>query len=184
MFKVIKIKEKKIIYDTRTNLRAKYLRLTVFSDGRLVVTVPKKVKEEQIVRFLKQKANWIIKSISVFQKQNIKLNTYNLSLNDCKNYTLKFIENRINYYNQFYDFCFKKIYIKDHISRWGSCSVRKNLNFNYRLIFLPLCLSDYVIIHELCHLKYLDHSIHFWNLVKKTVPDYKEREKFLKKIYF
>ena len=76
---------------------------------------------------------------------------------------------------------FNKIYVKDVSSHWGSCSIRRNLNFNYRLAMIPVELADYVIIHELCHLKEMNHSASFWNLVEKYLPDYREKRNRLKK---
>ena len=73
------------------------------------------------------------------------------------------------------------IRIKSQKSRWGSCSELGNLNFNWHLILLPESLMEYVVVHELCHLRYLNHSEDFWNCVKQILPDYKERETELKK---
>ncbi|WP_187648529.1 M48 metallopeptidase family protein [Nitrosophilus labii] len=64
--------------------------------------------------------------------------------------------------------------------RWGSCSSKKNLNFSYRLIMAPKDVIDYVIIHELSHLTYMNHSKYFWTLVSKRCPNYIEYEKWLK----
>lgn len=75
---------------------------------------------------------------------------------------------------------YQRVSIRNQKSRWGSCSARGNLNFNYRLIFLPAELRDYVIVHELCHLKQMNHSQSFWNEVAKVLPDYQERIKKLK----
>jgi len=75
---------------------------------------------------------------------------------------------------------FAKIHIKDQKSRWGSCSGRGNLNFNWRLIMAPEPVCDYVIIHELCHLRFMDHSASFWKLVESICPDYKQYRNWLK----
>jgi len=66
-------------------------------------------------------------------------------------------------------------------SRWGSCSVSGNLNFNYKLIHLPEDIAEYIVAHELCHLAEFNHSKKFWELVSKTIPDHKLRRKRLKK---
>ncbi|MGN1181091.1 MAG: M48 family metallopeptidase [Suilimivivens sp.] len=75
---------------------------------------------------------------------------------------------------------FKDIHIKDQKSRWGSCSSKGNLNFNWRLVMAPESVLDYVVIHELCHLRYMDHSEHFWNLVSGVCPAYRQYRKWLK----
>ncbi len=64
----------------------------------------------------------------------------------------------------------KRLAIRNTRSRWGSCSSRKNLNFNYRILDLPPELRDYVIVHELCHLKELNHGRRFWDLMELMVP--------------
>ncbi|MDP4020583.1 MAG: M48 family metallopeptidase [Candidatus Adlerbacteria bacterium] len=76
-------------------------------------------------------------------------------------------------WNRHYQLPVKKVFIKNHKSRWGSCSERGNLNFNYRLVFLPPHLQAYLVIHELCHLAHFNHGPEFWALVAQTVPSYK-----------
>lgn len=75
----------------------------------------------------------------------------------------------------------KTVRFKNQKSVWGSCSELGNLNFNIKLLFLPKDLTDYVIVHELCHLKFLNHSKDFWKLVSLHCPAYKTREKQLQK---
>lgn len=81
---------------------------------------------------------------------------------------------RIEHFNAIYGFTFNSVKIKNTTSRWGSCSSKGNLNFNYRMVFLPEKLSDYIIVHELCHLGEFNHSQKFWGLVSRTIPDYME----------
>lgn len=70
--------------------------------------------------------------------------------------------------------------IKDVRSRWGSCSSKRNLNFNWRLVMAPLEVLDYVVVHELCHLKEMNHSPAFWKLVEDILPDYRKQREWLK----
>ena len=79
---------------------------------------------------------------------------------------------RLNHFNQYYKLKWKRVAIRDTRSRWGSCSEDKNLNFSYKLLFLPDYLRDYVIIHELCHLQHLHHRQSFWDLVAEQAPEY------------
>jgi len=74
--------------------------------------------------------------------------------------------------------------IRDQSSRWGSCSWKGNLNFSYKLVLLPEHLADYVVVHELCHLREMNHSPRFWALVSQTVPDYRAKRRELKKLLF
>lgn len=75
---------------------------------------------------------------------------------------------------------YEDIRIKDQKSRWGSCSSKGNLNFNYRIIMAPETVCDYVVIHELCHLVHMDHSPAFWSLVESVCPTYRQYVKWLK----
>lgn len=74
-----------------------------------------------------------------------------------------------------------RIAIRNTRSRWGSCSSKGNLNFSYRLSLLPAHLSDYVIIHEVCHLREFNHSSRFWDLVALISPDFDKQREELKK---
>jgi predicted metal-dependent hydrolase len=73
-----------------------------------------------------------------------------------------------------------RIVIKGQKSIWGSCSTKNNINYNWRLIMAPLSVLDYVVVHELCHLKHHDHSSRFWSFVGSIMPDYMEKKKWLK----
>ncbi len=83
--------------------------------------------------------------------------------------------NRIQFFNQIYNFRVNRITIRNQKTRWGSCSKRGNINFNYKIALLPSELSDYIVVHELCHLGQFNHSKDFWDLVAQAIPDHKER---------
>ena len=76
---------------------------------------------------------------------------------------------------------FNMVRIKNVKTIWGSCSSKKNLKFNFKLFFLPEALIDYVFVHELAHLKHMNHSKAFWSEVEKQIPDYKKRREELKR---
>jgi len=90
------------------------------------------------------------------------------------------VHDRINHFNASYRFPLRRVFIKNHRSRWGSCSERGNLNFNYKIVFLPQELADYIIVHELCHLAEFNHSHRFWDLVGQMVPGHKSLRKQLR----
>ncbi|WP_077343260.1 M48 family metallopeptidase [Pseudocolwellia agarivorans] len=70
--------------------------------------------------------------------------------------------------------------VKRYKARWGSCNNKHELSFNYLLIMAPTWVFDYVIVHELCHIKHLNHSVQFWGLVEKHMPHYKQADQWLK----
>jgi predicted metal-dependent hydrolase len=90
---------------------------------------------------------------------------------------------RIAHLNCFYGYRIGKISIRNQKTRWGSCSRRGNLSFNYRLIYLPPAHQDYIIAHELCHLGQFNHSKDFWALVAHAVPNAKLIRKELRTKY-
>ncbi len=91
---------------------------------------------------------------------------------------------RVNYIAEKFNFQVGKISIRSQQTRWGSCSSKGNLSFNYNLLRFRKEVVDYVVIHELCHVKEMNHSEKFWNLVEKYCPDYKKLRKELKKHSF
>lgn len=88
---------------------------------------------------------------------------------------------RLEYFNKFYNYKWNRIIIRNQKTRWGSCSKKGNLNFNYKIALLSSEMADYIIVHELCHLKEFNHSRNFWELVEKTIPNYKKIKQKLKK---
>src|SRR3989344_7591097 len=99
-----------------------------------------------------------------------------------KEHTRALVKQKLAQYNQVYGFKINRVAIKNTKSRWGSCSKKCNLNFNYRLVLLPERLADYVIVHELCHLGEFNHSKNFWKLVAMGMQDYLSVKKQFKKI--
>jgi len=90
------------------------------------------------------------------------------------------IEERVQYYSSVLGEEYGQIRIKDQKSCWGSCSGKKNLNFNWHLVLTPPEILDYVVVHELCHLRQMNHSRDFWREVERILPDYKARRKWLR----
>ena len=81
---------------------------------------------------------------------------------------------RLAYFNTHYNYSWNRVAIRNQRRCWGSCTSLKNLNFNYKILLLPQHLRDYIIVHELCHLKELNHGANFWALVAEQVPEYKK----------
>lgn len=92
----------------------------------------------------------------------------------------EYIPQRVAHYQQFTGGAYERIVIRDQKTRWGSCSSNKTLSFNYRLMLAPPQILDYVVVHELCHLKHMNHSREFWAAVEEVMPDYKIYRKWLR----
>lgn len=103
---------------------------------------------------------------------------YNIWL---RNFAKRYLPERTNDLADKYGFKINKVTVRNQKTRWGSCSVRGNLSFNFNLVQYKKEIIDYVILHELCHLKEMNHSKKFWLLVEKICPDYKILRKELKK---
>jgi predicted metal-dependent hydrolase len=86
---------------------------------------------------------------------------------------------QVDYYSKLLALPYKKLKIKDQKTRWGSCSAKKNINLNWRIIMAPNQVIAYVIIHELTHLRYMNHSQQFWDTVEHYLPDYKKWKTWL-----
>lgn len=82
------------------------------------------------------------------------------------------VHERLEYWSMHYGCSYGRVAIRDQRTRWGSCSSKQNLNFNYRIVFLASHLADYIIVHELCHLLELNHGPQFWEHVARTMPEY------------
>lgn len=91
-----------------------------------------------------------------------------------------FITQRLLELNQIYGFKYQRVSIKNQSTRWGSCSKQGNLNFHYKVAQLPADVADYVLVHELCHLQELNHSKQFWQLVARTLPNYRDLRRALR----
>jgi len=169
-------------YNLKRSKRAKRMRIAVFCDGRVVVTVPKFLKDNIVAEFLTQKKNWIVQKINKFLQHPRRV-VRARTKRDYKRYkdeALNLLLERIEYFNQLYGYKYNKISVKNQKSRWGSCSRKGNLNFNYKILFLSEEARDYIVVHELCHLNEFNHSKKFWDLVKKVIPNFREIRKSLK----
>ncbi|MBI4253251.1 M48 family metallopeptidase [Candidatus Uhrbacteria bacterium] len=180
MKKVIRTHERIILYTLRKSKRAKHVRISVNCDGAVLVTQPMRVPFDRIEGIVAKKLGWIIGKIDFF-KQFVSSRKRSLAeYQKCKKDALDLVQSRIEYFNSFYGFTIGRIAIRNQRTRWGSCSKKGNLNFNYRITQLTPGLIDYIVVHELCHLAELNHSKKFWRLVERTMPKHNELRQLLK----
>ncbi len=170
-------------YIVRRSLRARSVRLSVYPDGRVTVSAPRFVSLRRIQQFVESRAGWIGERMNFFRARGVPIADparAKTSYLKHKEAARTLVHDRLAYVNQVYGFSYKRVCIKNQRTRWGSCSKKGNLNFSYRLLFLPLHLADYVIVHELCHLKEMNHAPAFWELVSRACPTYVELRRELR----
>ncbi|MDR3559166.1 MAG: M48 family metallopeptidase [Candidatus Pacebacteria bacterium] len=173
-----------IKYELRKNRRSRYMRLSVLPDASIRVTIPWRSDETAAEKFLLEKAEWLLEKLAIFKNKKISVLPLATRADYLKNKELarSIAEQKLRYFNTFYNFSWNRIAIRNQKTRWGSCSKNGNLNFSYRIIYLGEKMCDYIIVHELCHLGQFNHSKNFWALVEQTVPDYKKIRKEIKKL--
>lgn len=160
----------------RKNALAKKVSITINSRGAVRATIPWWVSKGNAISFVKDNKIWILDKLA--ETKDRKAESL-LQLGGKEDYLAEkenartFVLQKLKQFNQFYGFSFERVAIRDQRTRWGSCSGKRNLNFNYRIIHLPIEHADYLIVHELCHLKQMNHSKDFWELVSQAIPDYR-----------
>ena len=164
----------------------KTVAIQVNSDLSVTVRAPRSASEKDIEEILKKKEAWISKHIEKIKKTKERLeaeSTEKLTREKVialAEEALKVIPERVEYFAKVIGATYGKITIRNQKTRWGSCSSKGNLNFNCLLMLAPSEVLDYVVVHELCHRKQMNHSKAFWLEVEKVLPNYKEVRKWLK----
>ncbi|MFA5839825.1 MAG: SprT family zinc-dependent metalloprotease [Candidatus Margulisiibacteriota bacterium] len=160
------------------------LALQIAHDGGLVIRAPHRLPEDVIRQFVQKKMAWIVKKQQI-ARQRINLNSRQTDLNateikEYKQRALAVISDRSQYFAEIMGVNYKRLSITSAQQRWGSCTQQGHVNFSWRLVLQPLSIIDYVVVHELAHLRHLNHSKKFWELVSTILPDYKQRRAWLK----
>ena len=151
-----------------------------------VVALTRYASKKEIDRIVEKNETWIYKHIEIIKKNKADyeaLNVEKLTSEEIKTLaeqTLKLILQRVEYFARQVGVDYGRITIRNQKTRWGSCSSKRNLNFNCLLMLAPAEILDYVVVHELCHRKEMNHSKAFWVEVEKVLPDYRESVKWLK----
>lgn len=164
----------------------KTVAIQVNSNLSVTVRAPRSASEKDIEEILKKKEAWISKHIEKIKKTKERLeaeSTEKLTREKVialAEEALKVIPERVEYFAKVIGVTYGKITVRNQKTRWGSCSSKGNLNFNCLLMLAPPEVLDYVVVHELCHRKQMNHSKAFWLEVEKVLPDYKEVRKWLK----
>ena len=150
--------------------------------GRVIVRAPQRMSKAEIERFVASKADWINKHLEAAkQRQSVSVQPFTATeIQQLADAALQDIPQRVRKYAAIIGVTVGRITIRNQKTRWGSCSSKGNLNFNCLLMLCPEEIRDYVVVHELCHRKELNHSSRFWNEVACIMPDYAQHRKWLK----
>ena len=162
----------------------KTIAVEVRQDGSVLVRAPRNCPQSRIDTFLKEKQAWVLAKVEEQkEKEADSMKIQPLSEAEQRLYRDKareIFEQKVSYYARMMGVSYGRIAIRDQKTRWGSCSGEGNLNFNWRLIFAPAGVLDYVVVHELAHRKEMNHSPRFWRVVEDTMPEYRKYQKWLK----
>lgn len=158
--------------------------IKITADMQIVVFVPLYVSDNEIERLVISKSKWIDEHMlkvqsTIDERSKLEKITFE-QVKELADQAVEYIPKRVKYYAEKENFVYNKITIKNLVSRWGSCSTKGNLNFNCLLMLTPDYVIDYIVVHELCHLREMNHSEKFWAEVEKIMPDYQRAELWLK----
>ena len=184
MKKHIELHQKKVAYTLKVSNRARRMRLAIYCDGAFVVTVPQNMNQGLVEQFIIKKSQWVLDKLEYFKSFSgtLFIKSTKKDFADHKEEALALAERRVEHFNKIYKFRFNKINIKNQKTRWGSCSRKGNLNFNYKIALLPQRMADYIIVHELCHLAHADHGPAFYRILQRLLPDWQARKARLERL--
>ncbi len=168
--------------------KRKSISIQIKENGDVEVRAPQYISDRQISQFVNSKQDWITekrtKALERYQslpqatpEEEAKIAFLEKKFRKAAK---DYIPYRVEHFHKLTGGHYTSITIRDQKSRWGSCSGRGTLSFNYRLMMAPPKILDYVVVHELCHLTHMNHSKDFWNMVDSILPDYKESKQWLK----
>ncbi|MEG1848295.1 MAG: SprT family zinc-dependent metalloprotease [Lachnospiraceae bacterium] len=161
--------------------------IQIYPGGRVVVRTPSNISLDTLQRLFLEKEQWIKKN---YLKQCAVIGDTTTHSNPSKQEAAlekryreaakEYFPKRVEYYIAKTGGHYERIVIRGQKTRWGSCSSRGTLSFNWKLMLAPPRVLDYVVVHELCHLTHMNHAPAFWMAVELILPDYKELRKWLK----
>ncbi len=167
----------------------KTISVEIKQDLRIIVRAPMWMKVADIHKFVDEKTPWIEKHLEELtarkqaDKDTTSLNPFTEGeIRELGRLACEKLPARVEELANMIGVTYGRITVRNQVSRWGSCSSKGNLNFNCLLMLCPDEVRDYVITHELCHRKHMDHSKNFWDMVEKYCPEYKKHRQWLKEV--
>ena len=164
--------------------KRKTIGIEITREAKVLVRAPEGVSTAKIRRFVEEKEEWIGRSL---WKMHLRIRALGEMepmtperLKELTEAAKETLPGKVAHYAKLVGVTYGQITIRNQKTRWGSCSTKGNLNFNCQLMRLPEEIIDYVVVHELCHRKEMNHSERFWAEVEKVLPDYQARRLWLK----
>ena len=185
LFPVIDIMNQKIPYEIIYS-RRKTVAIQITRDARVQVRAPYGCSKSFIDSFVREKSDWISRHLALAEKRKREPAASGqpaLTAKERARYikiARDIFTRKTEYYARIMGVSYGRISIREQKTRWGSCSCQGNLNFNWRLIFAPENVLDYVVVHELAHRKEMNHSKAFYAIVESVLPDYRVSRKWLR----
>lgn len=161
--------------------RRKTIAIQIDREGQVIVRTPYGITKRQGEEFLDEKKDWLLQTRQRVEKRKteqipISEEVRREGIERAK----RIFPERTAYFAKRMGVDYGRITIREQKTRWGSCSSKGNLNFNWKLVLLDPELLDYVVVHELAHRREMNHSVAFWKVVEAELPDYRERRRRLK----
>mgnify|MGYP004725057797 FL=1 len=161
--------------------RRKTIAIQIDREGQVIVRTPYGITKRQVEEFLHEKKDWLLQTRQRVEKRKteqipISEEVRREGIERAK----RIFPERTAYFAKRMGVDYGRITIREQKTRWGSCSSKGNLNFNWKLVLLDPELLDYVVVHELAHRREMNHSVAFWKVVEAELPDYRERRRRLK----
>jgi predicted metal-dependent hydrolase len=166
------------LIEIRRSRRARRWTLTVPWGEQVVLTVPAGMPDAEIEAVLATHQDWIARERAA-QAPKLRLRSVRISETDARAAARELVTMVIDEEAPALGVTYSRIQIRDQRTRWGSCSSRGTLSFNWRLALAPFEVLDYVVVHELCHLREPNHSARFWRLVASRRPGWRRQRDWL-----
>ena len=165
---------------TMVRSNRKTISIVIKPNGEVEVRCPKRCSKGEAEAFLVSKQDWICKHLQIIAAKEQQPVLTEEELRRLAKQAAMVLMERVRYFADLLGVSYGRLTIRSQRTRWGSCSAKGNLNFNCLLMLCPEDVQNYVVIHELCHRKQLNHSAAFWAEVEKYCPDYRIHRKWLK----
>lgn len=158
----------------------KTVSLEISRDGEVLVRAPRRMPTSQIERFVQDKQAWLEKHLQKQTARPLLPLLTQAEVQTLAELARQELPTLVAYYAEQLGVSYGRVTVRAQHTRWGSCSSKGNLNFNCLLMLTPPSVREYIVVHELCHLKEMNHSARFWEQVARIMPSYKTPEAWLK----